>query len=179
MKPFKGGKFVRILTLDPSGNFSKKEGDGTTGWAIFEDGELKDFGDVSAQSYHKMEAYWEGISDLIDLSVGLVVCESYRLFAGKAAAQSNSLMETPQLIGYLRMHCYKWQIPIVFQDPKDKLRVTDPILVRQGVFELKGRKHYCMERPTNLHMRDAIRHGIYFLKYGKVKEIDTTQQNLQ
>ena len=162
---------MKILTLDPSGNFSKNEGDGTTGWAVFEDCQLKDFGDVKASDYGKIEQYWEAVSDLIDLSVGLVVCESYRLFAGKAQAQSNSMMETPQLIGYLRMHCYKWEIPIVFQDPKDKLRVTDPILVRQGVFELKSRKHYCLGKPTNLHMRDAIRHGLYFLKYGKVKDI--------
>jgi hypothetical protein len=162
---------MKILTLDPSGNFSKKEGDGTTGWAIFEDGELKDFGAISASDYKKIEEYWEAISDIIDLSINVVVCESYRLFAGKATAQSNSLMETPQLIGYLRMHCYKWEIPIIFQDPKDKLRVTDPILVRQGVFILKGKKHYCQNRPTNLHMRDAIRHGLYFLKYGKVKDI--------
>ena len=162
---------MKILTLDPSGNFSKNEGDGTTGWAIFEDGELKDFGDVKAVDYEKIEAYWEAISDLIDLSIGLVVCESYRLFAGKATAQSNSMMETPQLIGYLRMHCYKWEIPILFQAPTDKLRVTDPILVRMGFFELKSRKHYCLGRSTNLHMRDAIRHGIYFLKYGKVKDI--------
>jgi len=163
------------LALDPSGNFSKREGDGTTGWAIFEDGKLKDFGDVKAADYTKIEEYWEAVSDLIDLSINITVCESYRLFAGKASAQSNSMMETPQLIGYLRMHCYKWEIPIVFQDPKDKLRVTDPILVRQGVFELKARKHYCMGRPTNLHMRDAIRHGLYFLKYGKVAEIGATQ----
>ena len=162
---------MKILTLDPSGNFSKKEGDGTTGWAIFEDGQLKDFGDVEAVGHDRIEKYWEAISDLIDLSVNLVVCESYRLFAGKAKAQSNSLMETPQLIGYIRMHCYKWEIPIVFQDPKDKLRVTDPILVRQGFFEVKGRKHYCLGKPTNLHMRDAIRHGIYFIKYGKVNDL--------
>ena len=162
---------MKMLTLDPSGNFSKNEGDGTTGWAIFEDGELKDFGDVAAANYDCIEKYWEAVSDLIDLSVNLVVCESYRLFAGKAKAQSNSLMETPQLIGYIRMHCYKWEIPIVFQDPKDKLRVTDPILVRMGFFELKGRKHLCLGRTTNLHMRDAIRHGLYFIKYGKVAEI--------
>ena len=162
---------MRILTLDPSGNFSKNEGDGTTGWAIFHYGELKDFGHVQASGYERIEEYWQAISELIDLSIDIVVCESYRLFAGKASAQSNSMMETPQLIGYLRMYCYKWQIPIVFQDPKDKARVTDPILVRQGVFELKGKKHYCLGRSTNLHMRDAIRHGIYFLKYGKVKDI--------
>ena len=158
---------MKILTLDPSGNFSKNEGDGTTGWAIFNYGELKDFGDIASSDYQRIEEYWLAISDLIDLSVDVVVCESYRLFAGKATAQSNSMMETPQLIGYLRMHCFKWQIPIVFQDPKDKARVSDPILVRQDVFQKKGNKHYCLGRSTNLHMRDAIRHGIYFLKYGR------------
>lgn len=171
MNVLRGHYQMKILTLDPSGNFSKNEGDGTTGWAIFENGELKDFGDIESSNFARIEMYWQAIAELIDLSFDVVVCESYRLFAGKAMAQSNSLMETPQLIGYLRMHCYKWQIPIVFQDPKDKARVSDPILVRQGVFELKGRKHYCLDRSTNLHMRDAIRHGIYFLKYGKVKDI--------
>lgn len=166
---------MKILTLDPSGNFSKNEGDGTTGWAIFDYGELKDFGDIASSDHKRIEEYWLAISDLIDLSIDVVVCESYRLFAGKATAQSNSMMETPQLIGYLRMHCYKWQIPIVFQDPKDKARVTDPILVRQDVFQKKGNKHYCLGRSTNLHMRDAIRHGIYFLKYGKVKDICDVQ----
>jgi hypothetical protein len=169
---------MKILTLDPSGNFSKNEGDGTTGWAIFNYGELKDFGHVQASDYERIEEYWQGVSELIGLDIDVVVCESYRLFAGKASAQSNSMMETPQLIGYLRMHCYKWNIPIVFQDPKDKARVSDPILVRQGVFELKGRKHYCLGRSTNLHMRDAIRHGIYFLKYGKVKDICVAQNVL-
>lgn len=166
---------MNILTLDPSGNFSKNEGDGTTGWAIFSYGELMNFGHVQASDYERIEEYWQDVSELIGSDIDVVVCESYRLFAGKASAQSNSMMETPQLIGYLRMHCYKWQIPIVFQDPKDKARVSDPILVRQGIFELKGRKHYCLGRSTNLHMRDAIRHGIYFLKYGKVKDICVAQ----
>ena len=166
---------MRILTLDPSGNFSKNEGDGTTGWAIFEGGKLKEFGDIESSNFARIEMYWQAISNLITVDINIVVCESYRLFAGKASAQSNSMMETPQLIGYLRMHCYLRGVPIVFQDPKDKVRVSDPILVRQGVFELKGRKHYCLGRSTNLHMRDAIRHGIYFLKYGKVADICDAQ----
>jgi hypothetical protein len=161
---------MKILTLDPSGNFSKNEGDGTTGWAIFEDGELKEFGDVCADEHKSIEDYWYSVALKI-ADANLIVCESYRLFAGKAKAQSNSLMETPQLIGFLRMWAWQRSIPFVFQDPKDKARVTDPILVRQGVFEKKGNKHYCMGKSTNLHMRDAIRHGIYFLKYGKVSDI--------
>lgn len=165
---------MKILTLDPSGNFSKNEGDGTTGWAIFENGELQEFSDIPASDYDKIEEYWHAIALQVS-KADLVVCESYRLFAGKAKAQSNSLMETPQLIGYLRMWAWHRGIPFVFQDPKDKARVSDPILVRQGVFEKKGNKHYCMGKSTNLHMRDAIRHGIYFLKYGKVKEICDAQ----
>lgn len=166
---------MKILTLDPSGNFSKNEGDGTTGWAVFEDGQLKDFGEVCASDHTKIEEYWHTIAALHVSSADVVVCESYRLFAGKAMAQSNSLMETPQLIGFLRMWAWQRSIPFVLQDPKDKLRVADPILVRQGVFEKKGNKHYCLGRSTNLHMRDAIRHGVYFLKYGKVKDICDAQ----
>lgn len=159
---------ARVLVFDPSGNY--KEGEGTTGWAVFDSGELTDFGAIKSEDFKSQELYWTAHSQLIsDMWPNTVLMESYHLFAHKAMQQSWSEMETPQLIGYLRMHCWHSNIEVHFQDPQDKVRVADPILVRMGVFEKKGNKHYCMGRPTVIHMRDAIRHGIFYHRYGKGK----------
>lgn len=159
----------KVLCFDPSGNWGK-EGDGTTGWALFEDGELKDFGKIQAHEWFTQEDYWKAHADLIlDKTPNILVCESYNLQGNKALAQTGSSMDTPQLIGYLRMLCYHNAIHWVFQHPQDKQRVTDPILVRMGVFEKKGNKHYCIGRSTVIHERDAIRHGIYYFNWGKGK----------
>lgn len=163
---------MRVLCFDPSGNWS--EGKGHTGWALFDgSGELLKFGDIAAEDYESTERYWYAHKELMDeldihyLRFDKIVCESYRLQSGKALQQSWSSMETSQLIGFLRMDAWDRDVDWIFQDPKDKVSVADPILVRLGVFELKGGKHYCQGKPTNLHMRDAIRHGIFYFKHNK------------
>lgn len=158
------------LALDPSGNFGKKEGDGTTGWGVFENGELKDFGHIESSGSDCAEAYWASVIYLATQKIcpKLIVCESYKLFAHKAKQQSGSTLDTPQLIGALRMECYRFGIPIIFQDPKDKVRVTDEILVHMGVLEQSaGGRYKALGRQTVIHSRDAIRHGVYFHRYNK------------
>lgn len=160
---------MKVLCLDPSGNYN--EGEGTTGWALFEDGELKDFGRVESKHYSSQENYWFQVGWLLELyRPSIVVCESYKLFGHKANQQIGSAMETPQLIGHLRMTA--WLMPgteFIFQHPQDKIRVADPQLVTLGVIEKRGNKHYCLNRPTVIHERDAIRHGIFYYRYGKGK----------
>lgn len=159
---------MRVLCLDPSGNY--KEGEGTTGWALFMNGELQFFGKVEAKNFPSQEAYWAAVSEAISkIFPDVVVCESYRLFEHKAKQQSWSELETPQLIGHLRMVCWYRNIKFIFQDPNDKIRVADEQLVKMGVLEKKGNKYYCLGRPTVIHERDAIRHGIFYHRYGKGK----------
>lgn len=158
---------MRVLIFDPSGNFSQREGQGTSGWAIFAEGELVEFGDIKAEQEDTVEKYWRTHARMITKNQpDIVVCESYKLQPGKAMAQSYSALETPQMIGYLRMICYEEAIRFVFQDPSTKLRVADPILERMGIIEKRGRMYYCKGIRTNDHMRDAIRHGIFFQRYG-------------
>lgn len=160
---------MRVLCLDPSGNH--KEGEGTTGWALFEDGELVDFGRIKSESYSIQEHYWFRVRWLLnEYHPDLLVCESYRLFGHKANQQIGSAMETCQLIGYLRMACWKHGIKFVFQDPKDKIRVSDEQLAKMGVLEKRNGRYYCMGRQTVIHERDAIRHGIFYFRYGKGKK---------
>ncbi len=163
-----------ILAFDPSGNWSKTEGKGTSGWAVFDDdGKLHAFGDIKAAEHNSIEEYWHRHSLLVREMERLsrsamgpgpftVVWESYRLQAGKAKQQSWSSLETPQLIGHLRMVAWELETPFVFQDPSIKARFSDEILVSSGIAEKRGKMYYINGKLTNDHMRDAIRHGLYF-----------------
>lgn len=158
----------KVLCFDPSGNF--EEGSGTTGWASFIDGKLDWFGDFEAKKFSELENYWDSITDLIEaLDPDEVVIEDYRLFGHKAKQQSWSALETPQLIGYMRMFCWQRDIKVIFQSPKDKVRVADPQLERLGIIQKEGNSYWCQGRKTNLHQRDAIRHGVFYHRYRKGK----------
>lgn len=157
-----------VLCFDPSGNF--EEGNGTTGWALFVDGELKTFGDVAAKDYETIEKYWGAVTSTIsDYDPNEVVIEDYRLFGHKAKQQSWSALETPQLIGWMRHYCWQNHIECIFQSPKDKVRVADPQLERLGIIQKRGTIYFCLDHKTNLHQRDAIRHGVFYHRYRKGK----------
>lgn len=174
---------MKILVLDPSGNFD--EGKGVTGWALFtahmwsdeersqaNSFELEDIGDIRAKDFTSPTEYWHGVTKKVmsiyatDLNMRLVV-ESYKLQANKAMAQSWSVLETSQLIGVLRYLCFQFEIDIRFQDPVCKIRFPDAILVKWGIVEKKGNLFFYKDRKTNDHMRDAIRHGLYYNRYFK------------
>lgn len=155
---------MRILALDPSGNWS--EGKGITGWALFKRGELFKFGDVRAKEYSKAEHYWAEVCGLVDrFDPHVVVYETYALQSGKAMEQSWSQMETPQLIGLLRWWCWVRCVPAVGQPPSIKARFSDSVLERLGIIERTPSGYKCMEGRTNDHIRDAIRHGMYYNQY--------------
>jgi hypothetical protein len=160
---------MRVLCFDPSGNFH--EGKGTTGWALFVDKKLETFGAIAAEDWDSQEQYWSVVAaSITDKNPDLVLIESYRLFGGaRGAAQTHSQLETPQLIGYMKMVCWNAGIDVDIQNPADKARVADPQLEKMGVIEKKGRSYRCLDMPTSLHMRDAIRHGVYYFRYGKGK----------
>lgn len=162
---------VKVLSFDPSGNYN--EGKGTTGYAIRDDGHLPyKLGDIRSTDYNSRQAYWAAHRDLIEQTFpDVLVVESYRLFGNKAKEQSGSSLETPQLIGYLEMVAYDYNIPVVYQDPSTKSRHKDEILVNTGLIEKKGNKFFYKGEMTNLHQRDALRHDLYFYKYNKKKVV--------
>lgn len=163
---------TKIIFFDPSGNHGKREGDGTTGFSVWVDGELKEFGNVKAKDYMTQERYWHEVWNVIDHNhPDLVVWESYRLFAHKAQQQSGSSLDTPQMLGYLKMMCWYRQLKWLEQAPADKVRVNDEQLVKLGFFELKNKRYYCNGVPAIIHERDSLRHGYFFFKYGKGKEM--------
>ncbi len=167
-----------LIAIDPSGNF--EEGKGTTGIAVFVHGELLGTTVLSASDYDTAEHYWYSHSTAIRAlssvhmtegekyeDVVEVVCESYKLQKQKAIQQSGSWLETPQLIGYMRVAVAQNNIPFIFQDPPIKTRFNDSVLEKLGVVEKRGRSYFRNDLPITMHERDAIRHGMYYIRYGK------------
>ena len=137
------------------------------------DGNLYKVNDIKAYDYKIKEAYWLAHERLIEKhNPDVIVCESYRLFGHKAKEQSGSSLETAQLIGYLQMVAYKENIPFVLQDPSIKQRFSDEVMCRLGLIVKKANRYFYKDALTNLHMRDAMRHNLYFYKYNmkKLKE---------
>lgn len=162
---------MKLLSFDPSGNWGNQEGWGTTGWAVFVDGELKYWGTIKAADFTTQEEYWKTHRDLIECEFpDIVLIESYKLFEHKAKSQSWSTLDTPALIGFLRMVCFDLKTQVVFQDPAQKAGVNDARLVKLGYLEKRSTKYYIDNILTVIHERDAIRHGIYYYRYGKGKD---------
>lgn len=156
-----------VLSIDPSGNHkSQNEGSGETGLAYRLNGELY-LSDIRASSYETIEDYWNGVLDVIrSVEWDHIVFEGYRLYnhAGMAArTQSNSTLQTSQLIGTIRMEAWKLKIPYHIQYAADvKKRWSDAILQKKGYLE-EGNKF--KGTSTNDHKRDALRHLVHFETY--------------
>jgi hypothetical protein len=162
---------MKVLSFDPSGNYN--EGKGTSGYSISLDGNLPHkLGDIRADDYESRQAYWFAHRELIENTFpDYLVIESYRLFGHKSKEQTGSSLETPQLIGYLEMVAYEFNIPVYLQDPSTKSRHSDAVLTAVGVFVKKGIRYFYKGELTNLHQRDALRHDLYFTKYNIKKVV--------
>ena len=166
---------MRILAIDPSGNFN--EGKGTTGWSLFTDNkELLNFGQIKASDYDNVYEYTqEHINLITKYTPDIVVIEDFKLYADKAKNQINSRFETPKLIGTLQFYCYKNNIPTFLQSANEvKTRWNDDILLYYNIIQKHGNKYYINEILVSDHIRDSIRHGIHFttFKLGKVANND-------
>lgn len=162
---------VAILALDISGNHPSlaDEGKGTTGCAFSNNGKEQLF-DVSATDFKTVEEYWFYIGMMFEnLKPDYVVIEGYRLYnhKGKSASiQSQSVMPTSQLLGYLRMNLWFKGIPMTLQYAADvKTRWSDDVLVNLELFERRGNNIYFNGERTNAHKRDAYRHLKHFERY--------------
>lgn len=160
-----------VLALDISGNHaSQKEGSGTTGVASRRNGKI-DITEIAAEMYDCQELYWDAIVELaIDPTWDHVIIEGYRLYnhAGQSArTQTNSTLQTSQLLGALRLALWKAKIPYSIQYASEvKSRWSDEILIRKKYLQagnkFKGKR-------TNDHKRDALRHLAHFIEYKEAK----------
>jgi hypothetical protein len=162
---------MKILAFDPSGNFY--EGKGTTGWALFYNGELKAVGQIRADECETRFEYWEKHLILITtLEPNHVVIEDFILYASKKEKQIGSEFETPQLIGVLKYYCDKEVIPWHLQHAQIKSRYSNKILLYKQIISKSGTRYYAAGVPVSGHILDAIRHGMFFITFRlpKIKE---------
>lgn len=167
---------MSVLAIDVSGNF--EEGKGTTGLAYFSFNTIEkptELNEIKASNFQTAEAYWSAHLDQINFyQPEFVVLEGYRLYHHKgmsASSQANSELETPQLIGCIRLFCYTHKIPLAIQSAAQvKSRWNDNVLSHLGILEKQGRSYTFNGERTNTHKRDAIRHGMHFIRYTLKKE---------
>jgi hypothetical protein len=144
-------KDLRVVAFDPGE---------TTGVCVFHGSQF-----VTADQL-KTKTLIQGINeirDFIDANwCDEVVCEDYRVYAYKSDEHKWADLHTPKLIGGIQTIChlrYKDIIPCTFRMASEaKQFVDDEKLQAWGLWgETKGMRH----------ARDAIRHAIFHLVFGK------------
>lgn len=162
-----------IIACDPSGNWN--EGKGTTGWAVVDVETSKAVLTCTthSQAAESEEEYWYNCLEQMKLLVAqynpcVVRIEDYILYGHKAKDQINSHLETPQLIGILRMYCFLQGITVYIRTASTvKNRFTDEILEHKGYIE-KHSNSWCLtgcNTPICIHERDALRHAVACLMF--------------
>lgn len=171
-----------LLCLDPGE---------TTGWAVFERGELTKLGQAPTVSIKTVgnskkgskSVDWPVVNDLFIMTTPThVVCEDYRIYAHKLERHTFSSVETLRLIGGIDMIChvgFSWVEKAGLAGgqgvsiPKSDLKLMEfyepiPISYQMAV-QAKGfvtdekLKQWGFWKDGMRHSRDAIRHGIYYL----------------
>ena len=166
---------MRYIAVDPSGSFN--EGKGHTGISIVDDWNWNTLVTLSysAKSYAHRHLYWKTIIDAVTRTGKdvIVIIESF-------VVRSNGFLvgkmpETSLMIGALIWELEEVGIPYVFQSPSQaKTRFKDEYLgkyIPNYTKETKSGKdyYYLNGRITNDHERDSLKHLLYYMKYGGVK----------
>ena len=170
-----GYKKRYVIGIDPSGNFN--EGKGTTGFAVYDRIHNCICGTsyVSAKDYKQQVAYWNAVLREIDRlseeydNTHILAVEDYLLYGSKAKSQINSKLETPQLIGAIKVMCQEYDL--YFRSASAaKTRWTDKILLDKNYLQYSRAIGYYYIRDGEahqviVHCRDAIRHAIHCGKF--------------
>ena len=169
-----GYKPKYVIGVDPSGNFH--EGKGTTGFAVYDiyKDEICDVGYISAKYYKRQVEYWNAVLHEIEklmykYNTKIVSVEDYLLYGSKAKSQINSKLETPQLIGAVKVMFQSCDL--YFRSAYTaRTRWTDKILIDKGYLQYSKSIGYYIIRDGKAiqvieHSRDAVRHAIHCGKF--------------
>lgn len=137
----------RMLAIDPGH---------TVGWAYFEEGELANFGQIEI-GIDGDKIIADGLWRMLEWYMPeRVIVENYRVYPHKAQSHSWNALITPRLIGYIESICACLDIQYQLPMASSKQFCTNE--------KLKGWGYYQVGSP---HANDAIRHGCYWLLFGK------------
>jgi hypothetical protein len=133
---------VRLMAIDPGK---------ANGWAVFTDKSKPEKSGTLDPS---------GLYGLLESEeITHLVYESYRLYATHANQMIGDDFIAPQVIGVIKYLCEKRGIPYWEQPATLKAYYNDNRLKKLGLYV-----------PVD-HRRDAIRHGLYFLNFGKGQKL--------
>lgn len=137
-----------VLSVDPGE---------TTGFAIFRKGKLETYGqlEVKKKKINILEVLVINNSSVINYNY--VIIEDYKVYPTKLKEHILSGIFPVKVIGALEYIFSLHNIPVVLQMADTaKSFVTDDKLKEWGMW-IKGQEH----------ARDAIRHGVYWLLFGR------------
>lgn len=169
-----------IIGYDPSGSFN--EGKGTTGWCVYDTitSTFIGVGSIRASKCETVDEYWEKHLTLLDQVYETYkhdIClsiEDYILYAGTAESQINSTMETCQLLGVIKHHCWKVGMKYYIRPAvRVKARWNDTILIKKLLLTKVGKSYFIACRPDKVvceHERDSMRHALHCAYFENGKE---------
>lgn len=143
---------ARRVAVDPGKN---------TGFAFFDGEDLQLSGVAIVDSHIVTKNLFEHI---VEYGPQEIVIEDFRIYSWKAQELSWDRMDTPRLIGVLDYLAWEAGIPVIYQPASCKQAFPDARLKRDGYY------------VSNKHTRDAIRHGLYRMHFGKKEETDNVQE---
>lgn len=173
---------MKYIFVDPSGSFN--EGKGHTGIVIIKDNDWStlQYFSIAAKDFDTRHEYWTAIMDTIHNHTFSINPEPKTNMDTKVIIESfmirtqgfliGKMPETIQMIGALEYKLENHAIEYSLQTPTQaKSRFKDEDLPRYiPNFEkrLNGR-YYLNGKQINDHVRDALKHLLYYMKYRKDK----------
>ena len=161
---------MRVLAIDPSGNF--EEGKGHTGWVlahiyadILTGFEILEKGTIYAKDFETRTEYWKAVTELYRKAPKYIIVEDYKLYnhkGMKAQTQSHSQMETPRLIGVLEYFAKELKFDFTLQMATEVRMYKEETLIYQGLLKLENKRHLLEVDQVwvscNEHERMAYKH---------------------
>lgn len=147
---------MRIVTFDPGH---------MTGYALFEDGQLRDSGEFSYledPGLHILSLWLHRNTAHIDL----VIIEKFALYAWKAQHKSWDTFPEVEVIGVIKYLCRRNSIRFIEQLPSQKDMFTN-----KYIDTFIGKE----KQVSSRHAYDAIRHGLVYYTVGDGKELGYAQ----
>lgn len=166
------------IVLDPSGSYN--EGKGHTGIAIMHDDDWNSLHleSVSAKRFPDRHAYWENIMLRVTEMVKVAKPEKTVVIIESFMIRNNGFLigkmpETIRLIGALEYRLEEEGIDFTFQTPSQaKSRFHDDALCRHVpllTYNAANHRYYFKCKMCNDHVRDALKHLLYYKHYVEPK----------
>lgn len=164
---------MKILAIDPSGNWNQKRGKGRTGFAVQFENQLIRTHEINGHNYDSKMKYWNAIFSYISfIDPEKVFCEEFVLYKHKAEQQSWDSMDTPRLLGVFEYLFYLKETDFILQQASlVKPRWTNEILLHKGIIIPYGNtKAFSLpdvKSRLSDHELDAIRHLMHGITFKK------------